>query len=168
MGHGSEHEEVHMNYLVRVKNCAITHRVAMAAMFLCLIASGVTAQDPPRATPEVRSILDSVNEALYAKTPRYDEAVALAEKALVRARATGDQRGEVDALFAKGAVQAIRGRSEEALSLYQDALSLAEGRKDGYGQAIVLFWTGLLHESKNRWEAAGTAFDRALQVVDDT
>src|SRR5205823_566160 len=124
------------------------------ALFFCLTPARVKAQVTPRGTPAVQALLDAARKELDAKPQRVKEASMSAEEALVQARAKGDRCGEVDALRAKGNIQAALGKTEEALSLYKDSQGIAEKYGDNYGQAMALYCGGLVHQSKDRWEAA--------------
>src|ERR1041384_6514855 len=115
-----------MNHLKRIDRLAVGSRVAMVAMTLCLIQATTSAQELPRATPEVQSLLDAAQNVRDDNPSRAEKTLKSVEKALDRARTSRDKRGEVDALRAKGNIRAALGKPDEALSLYKESQGIAE------------------------------------------
>ncbi len=138
-----------------------------------------------RGTPEegvqrLQPLLDSLTPAdvspgtaalyealafLYSYSGHYGEDLAAADRALALARAVGDERIVVAALFDRGAALTEHGRRAEALPALEEAGRLAEARGALDTACEALNMAGCVHEDLGAFATAQRCTERALALA---
>jgi DNA-binding SARP family transcriptional activator/tetratricopeptide (TPR) repeat protein len=90
---------------------------------------------------------------------------ALHHQALTAARATGDQRAEIEPLIGLGNLHRLLGRSEQATDHYQQALQLARAIGSRPGELDALLGLGNIHRLQGRYEQATDHLEQALRLA---
>jgi tetratricopeptide (TPR) repeat protein/DNA-binding SARP family transcriptional activator len=96
------------------------------------------------------------------------DAIALAQKALATARATGHQAAETDALIGLGHVHRMQGGLGEASDHYQQVLRLARATGNRAAELVALVGLGIVHRLQCRYEKATDHYQQALRLAQAT
>jgi tetratricopeptide (TPR) repeat protein len=99
---------------------------------------------------------------------QHQDAIALHQRALATARATGHQAAEIDALTCLGQLYRIQGRPEQATDHYQQALQLAQATGHQAAELQALVGLGIVHRLQCRYEQATDHYQEALQLAQAT
>jgi tetratricopeptide (TPR) repeat protein len=101
----------------------------------------------------------------YVRTGRHDEALALLQGVLPRARQLGDRQTVRRLLNHLGLVLVLLGRSAEALAYYEESLRICRALEDRVGEVAGLTNLGILFESLGRYHESLDCDQRALIIA---
>jgi len=123
--------------------------------------TGTTPQGP-KPTPDVQAIIDQSKTAVRGR--KFDEALALAQRALQLALTVKDQVGEAAAHQATGEAYGGSGQHQKALDEYSLALPLCRAAGDRVGEAKAISASGVAEYNLGQPLKAKAYFEQALPL----
>ncbi|MCB0640774.1 MAG: response regulator [Phaeodactylibacter sp.] len=105
--------------------------------------------------------------AMAFRTRKLQNTVSYAEQLLQWSRATGDWKGEMRALGAKGNIQYFRGVTDSLLIYYQQALDLALAHNDKAHIAKFNANLAVAHKTTGNYEKAIEGYRKALEMMEE-
>merc|ERR1711991_900554 len=97
---------------------------------------------------------------------KFDEAIALFDKAVDAAKSAGDGEAEAKAYSALGNVTVLKGDMKKALEYQQRFLIVAREANDGHGESMAALEVAKLQDTLGSANEAVDSLKRALEVAD--
>ena len=122
------------------------------------------AQAQLKATPEVQALLDAARQANLPGTN--DQAGALYDQALAKARELKDRKGETEALRGRGVVYRQTGQPQKALELYNQSLTLYREAGNKRGEADALGYLASAEQKLKKTDQAEIHYAQAVALYE--
>jgi CHAT domain-containing protein/uncharacterized protein HemY len=152
--------------MYRFAACPCPSYPLLAALSFLLLCWGpalsVAATDPPKAMPEVQTLLDAGRHAFL--TNQNNQAAMLYEQALAKARELKDAKGEVEALRGQGNVYSSTHQTQQALDCYHQSATLAHTVGDMQAEAFAFSGIGSVYTDLGQMQSALEAYQQELQI----